>query len=104
MRRSLGVLFAGIVCLALYAAAQKLPSQSYVSQAQRYQLVTARVAVQPGTGEENALFLLDTATGRVWRYQGYTKYVLDQKETYERDKFVPVSVKEYDASGKLVDR
>jgi hypothetical protein len=58
--------------LAVVLVAQQLPQKPSRTDATRYQLISAQVVDQGSNGEDvtaHALFLLDAANGKVWRYE-----------------------------------
>lgn len=88
-----------VLCSATLATSQKAESSNN-SETQRYQFVTAKVETTAGNGEVNTLFLLDTTTGKVWRYQPLWVTKKDQKQEVQDELFIPIGFAEYSPKGK----
>jgi hypothetical protein len=71
---------------------QAIPKPSSTSSPNgRYQLISAPVGEATG---DSTVFLLDTATGNVWRYQpAYSAKGTDGKETIVPAMFFPIPVR-----------
>jgi hypothetical protein len=69
MERKLLLVVVGILCVVLLASGQKPAPKVEPSPTNRYQLVTAQIWEGTSDNSNTAkMFLLDTATGRVWLY------------------------------------
>jgi hypothetical protein len=79
-------LFVAVLCVVgMFHADQAHPTPALPANSGRYQLVPASIPYQTKTGEafEQALFLLDTQTGMVRRYQRSITIVKDGKTVDE---------------------
>ena len=72
-----------LLCLALAAAGQKSSSKPEPASASRYQLVPAQVDSLSGGTVQHTVFLLDTQTGKVWKYvaSGQPKTLKEKDQT-----------------------
>ena len=70
-------------CLSLAAAGQKSSSKSEPAASSRYQLVPAQVDSVGGGTVQHTVFLLDTQTGKVWKYvaSGQPKTLKEKDQT-----------------------
>jgi len=57
-----------VLCLILVAAGQKSSPKPEPAASSRYQLVPAQVDSLTGEKVQHTVFLLDTQTGKVWKY------------------------------------
>jgi hypothetical protein len=71
-----------VLCLTLVAAGQKSSPKPEPAGSSRYQLVPAQVDSLTG-GVQHTVFLLDTQTGKVWKYvaSGQPKTLKDKDQT-----------------------
>jgi len=71
-----------VLCLTLVAAGQKSSPKPEPAGSSRYQLVPAQVDSLTG-GVQHTVFLLDTQTGKVWKYvaSGQPKTLREKDQT-----------------------
>ena len=71
-----------VLCLTLVAAGQKSSPKPEPAGSSRYQLVPAQVDSLTG-GVQHTVFLLDTQTGKVWKYvaSGQPKMLKEKDQT-----------------------
>ena len=71
-----------VLCLILVAAGQKPSPKPEPAASSRYQLVPAQVDSLTG-GVQHTVFLLDTQTGKVWKYvaSGQPKMLKEKDQT-----------------------
>jgi|ERR1700723_1425665 hypothetical protein len=75
------------------AQPQQFSSKPTSTTGGRYQMISAQV--ENGNSTEPTVFLLDTATGKVWKYQGPFQYKTSEgKDTAEPGAFIPVEVRQ----------
>lgn len=72
-----------LLCLTLVAAGQKSSPKPERAASSRYQLVPAQVDSLTGEKVQHTIFLLDTQTGKVWKYvaSGQPKMLKDKDRT-----------------------
>jgi len=72
-----------VLCLILVAVGQKSSPKAESAAASRYQLVPAQVDSLSGETVQHTVFLLDTQTGKVWKYvaSGQPKTLKDKDQT-----------------------
>jgi hypothetical protein len=72
-----------LLCIASVAAGQKSSSKSEPAPSSRYQLVPAQVDSVAGGTVQHTVFLLDTQTGKVWKYvaSGQPKTLKEKDQT-----------------------
>ena len=72
-----------LLCLTLTAAAQKPSPKPEPVASSRYQLVPAQVDSLGGGTVQHTVFLLDTQTGKVWKYvaSGLPKTLKEKDQT-----------------------
>jgi hypothetical protein len=72
-----------LLCLTLAAAAQKPSPKPEPAASSRYQLVPAQVDSLGGGTVQHTVFLLDTQTGKVWKYvaSGQPKMLQEKDQT-----------------------
>src|SRR5579863_9314723 len=96
MRLKLSLLASAVLCLILIAYGQKLPADSAPepSRPQVYQLVPTEVEFGKNAGEgvTHQLFLLNTQTGQIWRYQPTFAMPVNGRNEVTLETFVPVNV------------
>jgi len=82
MKVKLWLLALCVLCLILVAVGQK-SSLKPEATASRYQLVPAQVDSLSGETVQHTVFLLDTQTGKVWKYvaSGQPKTLKDKDQT-----------------------
>ena len=103
MTRKIAVCVLFLLCWIPLAKAQKptaTPTNNPPSD--RYQLIPVKVEIQNGNGEVNTLFLLDTKTGKVWRYQPFFmgKNKTTNEQRIDDEVFIPIGFAEYVPKGK----
>src|SRR3984885_12439926 len=71
------------ICLTLNATAQKSSPKAEPAALSRYQLVPAQVDSLTGGTVQHTIFLLDTQTGKVWKYvaSGQPKTLKEKDQT-----------------------
>jgi len=92
---SFALFLANVTCIAqaphvILPNAVDSPTPRASTQVGRYRLVTA--TVENGNATEPTIFMIDTATGRVWKYQGVFEYHDKQNSGLEPSKFIPIEV------------
>ena len=72
-----------VLCLTLVAAGQKSSPKPEPAGSSRYQLVPAQVDSLSGETVQHTVFLLDTQTGKVWKYvaSGQPKMLKEKDQT-----------------------
>jgi hypothetical protein len=72
-----------LLCLTLDAAGQKPSPKPEPAAASRYQLVPAQMDSLTGGTVQHTVFLLDTQTGKVWKYvaSGQPKTLKEKDQT-----------------------
>ena len=72
-----------VLCLILVAVGQKSSPKAEAVASSRYQLVPAQVDSLSGETVQHTVFLLDTQTGKVWKYvaSGQPKTLKDKDQT-----------------------
>ena len=72
-----------VLCLILVAAGQKSSPKPEPGASSRYQLVPAQVDSLSGEKVQHTVFLLDTQTGKVWKYvaSGQPKTLKEKDQT-----------------------
>jgi hypothetical protein len=72
-----------VLCLILVAVGQKSSPKAEAAALSRYQLVPAQVDSLSGETVQHTVFLLDTQTGKVWKYvaSGQPKTLKDKDQT-----------------------
>jgi hypothetical protein len=72
-----------LLCLTLVAAGQKSSPKPEGAASSRYQLVPAQVDSLTGGTVQHTVFLLDTQTGKVWKYvaSGQPKTLQEKDQT-----------------------
>jgi len=83
MNGKLWLLAVCVLCLILVAAGQKSSPKAEPAASSRYQLVPAQVDSLTGEKVQHTVFLLDTQTGKVWKYvaSGQQKMLKDKDQT-----------------------
>lgn len=83
MNAKLCLLALCVLCLILVAVGQKSSPKPEPAAASRYQLVPAQVDSLTGEKVQHTIFLLDTQTGKVWKYvaTGQPKTLKDKDQT-----------------------
>jgi hypothetical protein len=83
MNGKLSLLALCVLCLITVAGGQKPSSKAEPSTPSRYQLVPAQVDSLSGEKVQHTVFLLDTQTGKVWKYvaSGQPKTLKDKDQT-----------------------
>jgi hypothetical protein len=75
------------------AQSQQVPPKPTSTTGGRYQMISAQV--ENGNTTEPTAFLLDTDTGKVWKYQGPFQYKTpDGKMSGEPGVFIPIEVRQ----------
>jgi len=72
-----------VLCSVLVAVGQKSSPKPEPAASSRYQLVPAQVDSLSGEKVQHTVFLLDTQTGKVWKYvaSGQPKVLKDKDQT-----------------------
>jgi hypothetical protein len=72
-----------LLCLTLAAGQKSSPKSAPAAPSSRYQLVPAQVDSLPGGTVQHTVFLLDTQTGKVWKYvaSGQPKTLKEKDQT-----------------------
>src|ERR1019366_5658527 len=72
-----------VLCLILVAVGQKSSPKAEAAALSRYQLVPAQVDSLAGEKVQHTVFLLDTQTGKVWKYvaSGQPKTLKEKDQT-----------------------
>ena len=72
-----------VLCLIVVAAGQRSSPKPEAAASSRYQLVPAQVDSLSGEKVQHTVFLLDTQTGKVWKYvaSGQPKTLKDKDQT-----------------------
>jgi len=83
MKIKLWLLALCVLCLMLVAVGQKSSPKAEPAASSRYQLVPAQVDSLSGETVQHTVFLLDTQTGKVWKYvaSGQPKTLKDKDQT-----------------------
>lgn len=97
--RKFTLMYLAVLCLVIPTYGQQPTSKPKASEAsasyppQRYQLITAEIEWSTHQeGRSPALFLLDTQTGRVWRYQAPSSSEVEGKTEHFPEVFIPVEI------------
>ncbi|MGA2337417.1 MAG: hypothetical protein WA383_05770 [Terriglobales bacterium] len=83
MKIKLWLLALCVLCLMLVAVGQKSSPKPEPAASSRYQLVPAQVDSLSGETVQHTVFLLDTQTGKVWKYvaSGQPKTLREKDQT-----------------------
>ena len=83
MKVKLWLLALCVLCLMLVAVGQKSSPKPEPAASSRYQLVPAQVDSLSGETVQHTVFLLDTQTGKVWKYvaSGQPKTLREKDQT-----------------------